>query len=455
MDKDAVDIGSRVELFVDDWLIDRTEGVALQLQQPVKKEVVLSMDRPWEGPTGACYTIVHEHAGTVRLYYRGDCPKDSSDKQVTCLAESTDGVHFERPTLGLYEWDGAKANNIVWQGIESHNLSPLVDANPYCPPEQRYKAVGGPMWKLYGLCSPDGVHWKKIQDDPLDYEGAFDSHNVAFWDEVTGCYRSYSRYFEKEAWPAGVRAIQSATSDDFIHWTKPQPNLYAEGVPLEHFYTNATQRCPGAPHLFLSFPKRFVPDRKKVERHPHDGLSEAVFMSSRDGVHWDRRFMEAWVRPGLDERNWTERSNMPAWGILETTPGEFSMYISEHYRWDDCRLRRMTVRRHGFVAVHAPYAGGEFTTRPVVFSGKHLVLNYSTSVVGSIQVELQDAVGKPVADHTLDDMDPLYGDELDAVVTWKSGSDLSPWTGKPVRFRFVMKDADLYAIRATDPSPVL
>ena len=452
MGKDAVDIGSRWELFVDDWLIDRMDGVRLELQRPAKREVVLVMDRPWEGSTAGCYTIVHQDGDAVRLYYRGDCPADDSAKQITCLAESTDGIHFERPNLGLLEVAGTPDNNVVWQGIESHNLSPFIDTNPDCPPDQRYKAIGGPMWKLYGLCSPDGVHWRKVQDDPLDHEGAFDSHNVAFWDEVTGCYRSYSRYFAEEAWPNGVRAIQSATSDDFIHWSTPQPNLYADGVPLEHFYTNATLRCPGAPHLFLSFPKRFVPDRKKVDRHAHGGLSEAVFMTSRDGVYWDRTFMEAWVRPGLDERNWTERSNMPAWGILETTPGEFSMYISEHYRWDDCRLRRLAIRRHGFASVHAPYACGQFTTRPVTFTGQHLTLNYATSVVGSIQVELQDAAGKPVTGHTLDDMDALFGDELDAVVTWKSNSDLSAWIGEPVRFRFVMKDADLFAVRTAVPS---
>jgi hypothetical protein len=173
-------------------------------------------------------------------------------------------------------------------------------------------------------------------------------------------------------------------------------------------------------------------------------------MSSRDGVNWHRPFLEAWVRPGHDDRNWTQRSNMPAWGIVQLDPAEFSLYITEHYDWPDHRLRRITVRRHGFASVHAGASGGEFTTRPLTFTGKNLILNYATSAAGSVQVEVQDEQGTPIAGRTLADMPPLFGDELDAVVSWKSGGDLSHLVGKPVRFRFVLKDADLFALRTGD-----
>ena len=203
------------------------------------------------------------------------------------------------------------------------------------------------------------------------------------------------------------------------------PIAIPKRAPKEHFYTNGTRPCPGAPHIYLSFPKRFVPERKKFADYKEMGVSDAVFLSSRDGVNWDRTFLEAWVRPGPDNRNWTQRSNMPAWGIVQLDPTEFSMYITEHYEWPDHRLRRITVRRHGFASAHAGAAGGEFTTRPLTFTGKHLILNYATSAAGAIQVEVQDAQGKPIEGRTLADMPALFGDELDAVVSWKSGSDLS------------------------------
>ena len=444
-DKAPIAIGSRIEMFVDDWLIDssRSPGnVSLQLQTPVKREIVLVTDRPWEGPDSAYFTVFQD-GPLVRLYYRGIVPAgDTSIGQVTCYAESTDGIHFTRPSLGLVEFDGSKENNIIYRGIEAHNFAPFRDGNAAAQPGERYKALAGIQSKLYAFVSPDAIHCTKLQTDPVMTKGAFDSLNLSFWDERTQNYRCFSRYFDGE-----VRAIQCCTSQDFMHWTDPVPNRYSKRAPKEHFYTNGTRPCPGAPHIYLSFPKRFVPERKKFADYKEMGVSDAVFLSSRDGVNWDRTFLEAWVRPGPDNRNWTQRSNMPAWGIVQLDPAEFSMYITEHYEWPDHRLRRITVRRHGFASVHAGAAGGEFTTRPLTFTGKHLIVNYATSAAGSIQVEVQDAQGKPIEGRSLADMPPLFGDELDAVVSWKSGSDLSSLIGKPVRFRFVMKDADIFALR--------
>lgn len=444
-ESEPVAIGSRVEMFVDNWLIDSTrtrDSVSLQLQAPVKREIVLVTDKSWEGPDSAYFTVFQD-GPLVRLYYRGIVPAgDTSSGQVTCYAESTDGIHFARPNLGLLEFQGSKENNIIYRGVEAHNFAPFRDANPTVKAEERYKAVAGSQSKLYAFVSPDGIHWKKLQTEPVMTKGAFDSLNLAFWDEQTQNYRCYSRYAD-----GGVRAIQSCTSTDFVHWTDPVPNRYPKGAPKEHFYTNGTRPCPGAPHIYLSFPKRFVPARKKFADYKETGVSDAVFLSSRDGVNWDRTFLEAWVRPGRDDRNWTQRSNMPAWGIVQLDPAEFSIYISEHYEWPDNRLRRLTVRRHGFASVHAGAAGGEFTTRPLTFTGKNLILNYATSAAGSIQVEVQDAQGKPIQGRTLADMPPLFGDELDAVVNWRSGSELSDLIGKPVRFRFVMRDADVFALR--------
>ena len=442
--KDSADIGSRNEPFVDDWLIERMQGVSLVLHPPAKREVVLVADRPWEGGNSAYYTAMQAGSG-VRLYYRGYCPDDGSEDQATCLAESGDGIHFTRPALGLYPFPGAPDNNIVYRGALSHNFTPFLDANPGADPAARYKALAGTSG-LHALGSPDGIHWHLLSPEPVITRGAFDSLNTAFWDAAARCYRSYSRYWTGGGWE-GVRAIQSCTSEDFLHWTDPQPNAYAGDAPLEHFYTNAAAPCPGAPHVYLSFPMRFMPERKKVPDHAWEGVSDAVFMSSRDGVRWDRRFAEAWVRPGPDPRNWTQRSNMPAWGIVQLDPGEFTMYISEHYSWNDNRLRRMTVRRHGFASVHADRAGGEFVTRPITFAGRSLILNYATSAAGSVQVEVQDDASRALPGYALDDMPPLYGDELDRAATWASGADLSALQGQPVRLRFRLSDADLFALR--------
>ena len=296
-------LSSRRELFVDPFLVDRLEGAALHLHPPVRKEVVFQVSQPWESACTACYNLVQE-GDRILLYYRGFYPigedyADGAASQTTNLAVSRDGIRFEHPELGLVEFAGTRRNNVLIQGHESHNFCVFLDANPDADPEQRFKAVGGTgRSNLHGFASPDGLRWTPVKEGPLEVTGAFDSLNVPLWDPHVGRYRLFSRYFETEG--GRVRAIQSCTSEDFVHWTAPQPHQYADGVPLEHFYTNATTPCPGAEHILLSFPMRFLPERELDTAgmpYPGNGLSDAVFMSSRDGVHWDRTFMEAWLRP--------------------------------------------------------------------------------------------------------------------------------------------------------------
>jgi hypothetical protein len=245
-----------------------------------------------------------------------------------------------------------------------------------------------------------------------------------------------------------VRAIQSATSTDFLHWEPVVPNRYRDGRQDVQLYTNAVVPCPGAEHFLLSFPNRYVQDRVPDPTHPYPGVNDALFMASRDGVTWTR-YLDAWVRPGLDPLNWTDRNNYPTWGIVETSPTVWSLYISEHYRQGTARprLRRLAVRPHGFVSLHADHRGGACVTHPLLFAGRQLRLNAATSAAGSVRVELQDEQGAPLPGYSLDDADPWYGDALDAPMTWQGKADLAALSGRPVRLRFILRDADVFALR--------
>jgi hypothetical protein len=431
-----VDIACRRELFLDHSLLDRFTGEArLKLHPPKKEEVVFQVEGPLENGCSMVYSTLVEHDGGYFLYYRGRYPTgknggDASRRQTAHVAISTDGVHFERPELHIFDFGDGGRNNVVWQGIQAHNLVPFRDANPACPADRRFKAVGGSGTdNLYALDSPDGFHWRLARDTPLGVSGAFDSANVAFWDTVTGKYRLFSRFFQENR----GRAVQSCTSDDFIHWTAPVPHEYDDDAPVEQFYTNATVPVPGAGHILLSFPMRYVAERTTpVENidamdYPGNpqpgmtGMTDAIMMSSRDGVHWRRPFPEAWLRPGLDDRDWTHRNSTPATGILPLRDTEWSMYVSEHYGWPDNRLRRLSLRPWGFAAINAGARGGTVVTKPLIFSGSELRMNFSTSAVGSVRVELRDPAGNPLPGYTVDDMPPLYGDRLDFPVSWKSG----------------------------------
>jgi len=364
-----IDIGFQRELFVDDFLIESMDGVSQRLHHPVSREVAITVDAPWEGNT-SCYFTVFEDEPVHRMYYRGsnfNVETKEYGGERACYAESADGIHWTKPALGLFEFDGSKENNIVWEGPGTHNFSPFKDKNPNCPPESQYKAlVSGPeKARLLAVQSADAIHWSLIQEEPVITEGAFDSQNLGFWDSVRGRYVEFHRGFKER-----VRAIMTSTSEDFIHWTKPQWLDYGD-VPNDHLYTNATIAYPRAPHIFMAFPKRFVPSRSGAV-HPIPGVSDGVFMTSRDGFHWNR-WREAFIRPGLQDSRWVNRNNMTAWGIIETapslpgTPPELSLYSTEGYYVGPCHLRRHTIRPDGFVSMNAGAEKGEFTTKLLVF----------------------------------------------------------------------------------------
>ena len=463
-----VEVGARLELFVDDFLIDSMKGVQLKLHEPRPAGVVFRFDQPWEGVTCG-YVTVFKDGDIYRMYYRGSSDPSYTIKQgvrpderviplhdqFACYAESRDGITWTRPNLGLFEFNGSKDNNIIWTSAGSHNFSPFKDDNPAAPPDQRYKAVASSNYDgdtrkpvLLGFASPDGLHWRQLQEKPIITDGAFDSLNVVFWDANRGQYAAIYRDFIY-----GLRTIKYASSQDFLTWTPGQWADFGDS-PSAHLYTNATSPYFRAPHIYVALPRRFLPWKTYFPEMDamSPGSSDAVFMSTRDGVHW-KRFEEAFVRPGLDERNWAHRANTPAHGILPTGPDEMSIYLERNYTFPSNHVERMTLRTDGFVSANAGYPGGELITKPLVFTGTSLVLNYSTAANGSIRIEIQDNNGQPIPGFLLEESPLIFGDKMAEAVPWKhpqGRTDRSPFArlaGKVVRLRFVMRDADLYSIQ--------
>jgi hypothetical protein len=170
-------------------------------------------------------------------------------------------------------------------------------------------------------------------------------------------------------------------------------------------------------------------------------------MTSRGGNVYDRTFLESFIRPGIGLSNWVSRTNMPGYGVVQTGENEMSVYVECQYAQPTVHLRRFSLRLDGFASVRAPYDGGEMITKPLRFAGRRLLLNFATSAAGGLRVEIQDAAGKPIPGCSLDEACELIGNEIERPASWKRGEDVSVLAGKPIRLRFVMKDADLYALR--------
>jgi hypothetical protein len=454
---EPVSIGSRLELFVDDYLIGSMNGAALKLHEPQRAQGDFYLDRPWEGEYCG-YTTVFKDGDLYRMYYLG-WPADT-DAAYTCYAESRDGIHWTRPNLGIFEVHGTRENNVILAGLpECHNFSPFLDAKPGVPAEERYKAVGGlPPAGLVAYCSEDGVHWRKMREEPIITMGAFafDSHNIAFYSEAEACYVCYFR-----VWADGVRSIARCTSQDFLTWTDPVQMDFGD-TPWEHLYTNSTTPYFRAPHIYIALPSRFMHGRDAVTQEQKQaagvtdmympvgaGFNDMPLMTSRGGNTYQRTFLETFIPPGPGIKNWTSRANYPACGIVPTPDSDtlMSMYVNKDTGYKSAHIARYVLRYDGFISVNAPYAGGEMVTKPLTFTGSKLLINYATSAPGYVKVEIQDAAGQPVAGYTLEDADEIVGDEIERAVSWKGNTDVGALAGKPVRLRFVMKAADLYSVR--------
>ena len=270
---EALDIGSRLELFVDDYLIERLGGRAKQrLHRPARQGVAMVTDRPWEGNASHWRTVFRD-GDRYRMYYMGGHFELEAERMSSfphgpflCYAESDDGIHWRRPDLGLVEFQDSRQNNILLAEESFPDLEldpawavPFRDPNPDVPGEARYKALvfgsrGG--WRdeprgLYALQSADGIHFSPMKDQPVITRGVLDSQNLAFWDSVRGQYRAYTRDFRD-----GVMSIRTSVSSDFLGW--PEPDwIEFPGSPSEHLYTNQILPYHRAPHLFVGFPMRY------------------------------------------------------------------------------------------------------------------------------------------------------------------------------------------------------
>ncbi len=502
-----VDIGSRRELLLDEHLIAH-HSLAFRLHHPVAREGVEGLADPY-----GCsyrYATVLRVEGGYRLYYalvdrrRVDGVMTGGPERIV-VAFSPDGLCWEQPVLGLFDYRGSWENNIVWmEDNEAHRFgvggfSPFLDTNPACPPEHRYKAVAeaGPLGKaalggngLVALASPDGLRWEMLQRERIVTPGpeasGFDSQNLAFWDAARGEYRLYRRASYREG-PGGSihREVLTATSRDFLSWSEPQ-RISAPGAPPVQLYTNNVLPYFRAPHLYLGFPARYVerrwsaayedlpePERRKAlirnagaepkESDPTGAggqrigtaLTDTLFMHSRDGATF-HRWGEAFIPPGLCTReNWFYADNFAAWGMA-TTPSqrdaavpELSFYLSEASRRPGLpnRCRRYTLRMDGFASAWADARGGELTTVPLRFEGAQLYVNFAASAAGSVRVELQDASGAPLPGYGLEEGVELLGDDLDRAVRWRSGPSVAALAGRAVRVRFVLVEADLFAFQ--------
>ncbi len=307
-------LDSDLQLVADRSIIEYLSGGAtLRLGQPVEREVIFKSEKPWEG-TAFAISSIYQHEGVYHLLYRGlneASGKEDASSVYLCLATSRDGIHWERPELGLVEFQGSKANNITASsnGTSQTFMFTFYDPRPGIPADERVKGIdmrdgerragaAGKGLRAAILGSADGRVWHDLNlgaDLQSDWPNAFDGGSV-FWSETEQLFVGYFRWWDTEAprhartlddWMIirpGVRSVFRSVSKDLKSWSKPEPMSFGD-TPREHIYEAPTVPYFRNPKLYLSLATRFNPGRRALTLEEERALAIRDLPGQQEHAH--------------------------------------------------------------------------------------------------------------------------------------------------------------------------
>lgn len=454
-------VGTDRELLVDDYRIESMDDVGRVVHPAVKDaEPMIVADKPWE-KTVYYPHIVKPAGGRYRMYYT--CYNDIPPNYHVCLAESRDFEHWTKPNLGLVDFEGSTANNIV-------PVLGSVTYNPDAPADRRYTSLyfgNGTTFGYHGQISADGLHWAELPGvDPLIPGG--DVVNLTY-DEVGKQYiATYKdRLFQSDTPGTYDRSAFISTSKDFLHWT-PETLAVSGDVAddgVAYSQSGLEGQIYGMPafhygNQYIAMPWKFsITDFSTgIYASAGDGTIAPSLATSRDLLRWDQAARGSILEPG-DPGSWndgtlytdnylkiTDKAVEMTYGGFNTGHGGAVAGKTQH-----ASIGKATWRRDGFVSISnaaTPKSGdaGSITTTSLTFTGKSLHLNTKVRPRGEVEVEVLDpATNEPLPGYTAADAQKITGDRLDAVARWRGGKTLTSLNGRQVKLKIYLSGADLYS----------
>lgn len=468
----VIDVGSEKQLFIDTLFFSSAQGIALQVN-PARKsgEHNVQRDQPWESATLNWFSVMEDRAGTLqgdkaprakyRMWYETYDVEGWPTMNDTsfCYAESTDGITWTKPDLGLLSYQDSTETNILFrqigpEGAHSRVHGASVFKDPNAPKEERYKAVsqgmfsskGTPPYYVAGMYSADGLQWTRYPD-PI-CEVFADSQYSSFWDDQTNQYSLYGRVAGRG------RALGRTTSEDFSFFEPLKLVLETDDndPPNSDLYNPAALKYPYAANAYFMFPSLFQHDTETLDIH---------LAVSRDGVTWTWPEKGNAFIPLGKPGEFDSGSLYMGQGILRVGDELFQYYGGSPIKHNESKLEnlvlpgnsrtfsRVTSRLDGLVSVEPNGENSFFVTPPLRFTGNILKLNAHIRDSGYLRVALLDDEGNAIPGKTTDECDAIIGDAIDALVLWKENGDLTAHAGAPVRLRIELHNASLYAFRFT------
>jgi hypothetical protein len=446
------------QLFVDDYLIALTRNVQREVHAAKKHPAnpLIRPDRPWEG-TGLGFQIVRrdEATGRFRMWYaafgRYKLASGIETRFPACYAESDDGLKWVKPELGLLEYSGSKANNMILHGGNLYGL--MFEPNDP-DANRRYKAV---VWHepkyvqregYYLYTSPDGIHWIRAREAPLALslsgysmpQTGIGDTTIFRWDRHLGKYIGDVKF----VLPGRFRCRGIMESDDLIHWTRPVMTLYPDALdePDSQVYG----------HLSFCYESMWIGFMRMMhEKRTGWKQTTVELTASRDGRHWTRVGKREEFIPLGKPGEWDADYHDPSWDPIPMGD-ELWIYYRSSNRDPGPKnpgvghaIGLATLRRDGFVSLNAGEQVGQVMTRPLTVPGVSLFINAEVAEGGRIKAAVLSDDRKPIATYQLEESVPLTKGSTRARMAWRAATELNLPTHDHIRLLFQLDRAKLYS----------
>lgn len=449
-------------LFADNHAVASKENVSRTYHAFEKhtENPILPADKAWEGSTVYLYgTVLPAESGNgYRMWYHA-----WADGEYRMLyATSTDGIHWNKPPLGLVEYQGSTENNILFHRThENHN--PQIIHTPWeKDPARHYKLIYYEYGRTppnfttsgyLGMTSPDGIHWTDVTPTPVLLADPGDVGNFV-WDPHAEQYLGWPKHFSEvrgfrrrcvgvsatktfEEWPASELILTPDEYDD--RWVNQDSakDAHTDFYGLTGFAYES---------MYIGFLWVFP-----ITNGKNDGPIFAELVTSHDGVRWERQEKP---RPPIlplgpdgawdDGMVFTPNHPLVEGDTIKLYYGGFN--VTHGVSGGTAAIGLATLRKDGFASLHAGPETGTVTTKLLTGTSGALRLNFRAPV-GSVRVELVDGLGVVLPGYDRDSCTVLSGDAVEGKVMWGDTIEL-PKDSRPLRIRFLLQNAELFSFHA-------
>jgi len=455
-----------VQLFVEMDRIDSHHNIQRKFHtaQKYSANPVIGAVKPWEDRRSTWGSVIYDDKERVfKAWYGGQSgqkkefiPGQFADCSVLCYATSPDGIHWDRPNLGMHEVHGTKDNNVVI-GDDHHNglahwesfaLDPL-ETNP----ERRFKALGwssfdwnGPLSGIYSMTSPDGVHWTHTPEPVFRYHPRPGTNDLG----PVGDAQSLMIDTLRRRYIAFLRRIPHrafSRSSDFVSWTPPAMSLEARSDEDGNTIYN---------HMGFVYGDRYLGQLTYLHKKDPTRTNVDIWLiSSNDGEQWNRPETGRPLIEVGDIGEW-DRFNVRLTGsppirvgdklhfYYRNTANRHSPYVGNDNTQIGGGIGLATLRVDGFASVAAGYDGGQVTTKPFRFEGSSLFVN-AVANSGRLTVEVLDEGRQPLPGFSRESCLVISADSVNHLVRWQNDVRLEQFKHRPIRLRFHLENARLYS----------